>query len=103
MKPCSIWIALLMLASCESSNYAPPVNQSMAKFGAKQDIDLATLQKGRALFVHRCIECHALPIVWHYRKDDWPEIVDSMSQRSSLKPHERDALVAYILAVRAQP
>ena len=66
------------------------------------DVDVATLQKGRMLLVHRCIECHTLPPLWHYKIDDWPEIVDSMSHRASLKPQERDAIIAYILAVRSQ-
>jgi hypothetical protein len=65
-----------------------------------QHPDLATLREGRTLFVHRCIECHSLPVLWHYTTEDWPEIVDSMSHRASLKPPERQAIVVYILAVR---
>ena len=54
------------------------------------------------LLASRCIECHTLPVVWHYNASEWPEIVDSMSHRAHLKPAERDAIVAYILAVRGQ-
>src|SRR5258707_15041965 len=53
--------------------------------------DIARLSEGRTLFVHRCIECHTLPAVWHYRADEWPGIVSSMSHRASLKPAEREA------------
>ena len=53
------------------------------------------------LFVHRCIECHTLPPIWKYSRDDWPKIVNDMSHRASLKPQEREAVIAYILAVRA--
>lgn len=84
-------------------SHAPPVVTSqMASAGERQHIDLATLREGRTLFVHRCIECHTLPPVWHYSAGDWPEVVDSMAARASLKPAERDAIVAYILALRAQ-
>jgi mono/diheme cytochrome c family protein len=65
-------------------------------------VDVATLNQGRTLFVHRCIECHTLPAIWKYSGEDWPRIVNDMSHRASLKPTERDAVVAYILAARAR-
>ena len=102
MKKLSIlWVCLL--ASCELPNYAPPaVTPQMAGARKGQHRDLATLREGRTLFAYRCIECHTLPVVWHYNVGDWPGIVDSMSHRASLKPAERDAIVAYILAARTQ-
>lgn len=97
----SIFVACAwLLAGCEMMNYKPPV-VSAQMVNAKHG-DLTRLQEGRTLFAHRCIECHALPVVWYYNKSDWPGLVDSMSGRASLKPSERDAIVAYILATRAQ-
>jgi hypothetical protein len=101
MKKASIFVVLAcLLVSCESTNYAPPVTLQMATARKGQHVDLAILREGRTLFVHRCIECHTLPMLWRYSTEDWPDIVDSMSRRASLKPAERDAIVAYILAVR---
>lgn len=97
-----LFIAALILASCESTNYVPPVTPQMAASSSRrQDVDLVKLREGRTLFVHRCIECHTLPAIWRYGTQDWPEIVNSMSHRASLKPAEREAVIAYILAVRA--
>lgn len=97
-----LFIAALILVSCESTNYVPPVTPQMAaRSSPRQDVDLLKLREGRTLFVHRCIECHTLPAVWRYGAQDWPEIVNSMSHRASLKPAEREAVIAYILAVRA--
>ena len=90
------------LASCELTNYVPPVAFHTATARKGQHVDLAMLSQGRTLLAHRCIECHTLPPLWHYRTEDWPEIVNSMSHRASLKPAEREAIVAYILAVRSQ-
>jgi hypothetical protein len=90
------------LVACESINYMPPVTPQMATATKGSPVDVAVLQKGRRLLVHRCIECHTLPPLWHYKTEDWPEIVNSMSHRASLKPADRDAIVAYILAVRSQ-
>ena len=96
----SVLIAFLFLFGCQSmTNYVPPVTSEMA---TTEKLDLRTLRQGRLLFSHRCIECHALPPLWHYSREDWPEIVNSMSDRASLKPAERKAIVAYILALRAQ-
>jgi hypothetical protein len=92
------------LADCQSTNFAPPpVTPQMAAVVRKQQqVDLATLQAGRTLFVSRCIECHTLPLLSRYDAVAWPWLVGDMAARASLKPAEREALVAYILAARAQ-
>ena len=89
------------LLACESVNYVPPVTQQMAAARKGRRVDVAILREGRMLLVHRCIECHTLPPLWHYSAEEWPKIVNTMSHRASLKPAERDAVVAYIIAVRA--
>lgn len=102
MKKVSIFVVLAyLLLGCESINYLPPVTSQMATPRKGQHVDLAMLREGRMLFVHRCIECHTLPVLWRYSTEDWPKIVDSMSHRASLKPAEREAIVAYILAARS--
>jgi hypothetical protein len=104
-------IALSFFNGCETSNYVPPVTPQMvtaiSRNGTHVDpstslrTSVAELREGRALFVHRCIECHTLPALWRYTPNDWAQIVNSMSHRASLKPAERGAVIAYILAVRA--
>ena len=102
MKSRSIVLILLAcLMACESVNYVPPVTAQMATASKGQHVDLVTLREGRRLLVHRCIECHTLPPLWHYAVEDWTNIVNSMAHRASLKPAEREAIVAYILAVRS--
>jgi hypothetical protein len=93
--------AVACLLACESANYVPPVTPQMAAATKGRYADVGTLREGRRLLVRRCIECHTLPPLWHYRTEDWPNIVNSMSHRATLKPAERDAIVAYILAVRS--
>ena len=86
-------LACLLFASCETSNYAPAVRSTSR--------DVSQLELGRMLFVRRCIECHTLPPIWKYSREDWPGIVNDMSHRASLKRADRAAVIAYILAVRA--
>ena len=103
MKKLSILLILLAcLVACESVNYVPLVTPQMATATNKRNVDVATLREGRRLLVHRCIECHTLPPLWHYAVEDWPNIINSMAHRASLKPAERDAIIAYILAVRSR-
>jgi mono/diheme cytochrome c family protein len=92
-----------IISGCETTNYVPLITPQMAKATSEKGthVDPAELREGRRLFVHRCIECHTLPAIWHYTPKDWTEIVNSMAHRASLKPAERDAVIAYILAVRA--
>ena len=84
---------ICVFLGCETANYAPIVT-------APRESETAKLQRGRQLFVHRCIECHTLPPIWKYSREDWPKIVNDMSHRASLKPNEREAVIAYILAAR---
>jgi hypothetical protein len=95
-------VVVACLVACESINYVPPVTPQMSAAIKGRPVNVALLQKGRTLLVHRCIECHTLPPLWHYKTEDWPEIVNSMAHRASLRPAEQNAVVAYILAVRSK-
>jgi hypothetical protein len=101
-KTLGLLVVVACLVACESVNYVPTATPQMAAATKGRAVNVALLQKGRTLLVHRCIECHTLPPLWHYKTEDWPEIVNSMAHRASLKPADRDAIVAYILAVRSQ-
>ena len=87
-------LVCLAFVGCETANYAPFIRSTSH--------NAAQLQRGRSLFVHRCIECHTLPPIWKYSREDWPKIVNDMSHRASLKPADREAVIAYILAVRTE-
>jgi hypothetical protein len=105
MKRTSIFIAVFvpLFVSCESTRFAPPaVSSQMATARKGAPVNLATLEEGRQLFVHRCIECHTLPVVARYDAVAWPWLINDMSARANLRPAEREALMAYILAVRAE-
>jgi mono/diheme cytochrome c family protein len=82
-----------LFVGCETANYAPVV-------AVPRKSEATKLQRGRTLFVHRCIECHTLPAIWRYSREDWPKIVDDMSPRASLTSTDREAVIAYILAAR---
>jgi mono/diheme cytochrome c family protein len=103
LVPAIILSVVVLLVSCQSSfnNFPPPVAENMTRTGGA----FATVDKldhGRRIFASRCIECHVLPPISHYPADRWPKIVNWMGPRASLKPDEREAMLAYILAARKQ-
>jgi mono/diheme cytochrome c family protein len=93
--------AFVLLTGCQSGNDTVPLITAAAARHSGQSA--ATLREGRFLFVRRCIECHALPVVSHRRAEDWPNVVARMSARADLKPAERDAIVAYLVTLRQLP
>lgn len=97
-------ICLVAFNSCGTTSVVPPVTRELAQKSATGPtrVDLATLREGRTVFVSRCIECHTLPAVSSHSAQEWPRLIDEMAGRANLKPAEREAVLAYILAVHAQ-
>jgi cytochrome c5 len=95
---------LLHFGGCQNADLRPPPKAAdLAVTGKRQHVDVAVLSQGRNVFVSRCTECHTLPAISRHTPAAWPGLVDSMSGRARLKSAEHDALIAYILAARAQP
>jgi mono/diheme cytochrome c family protein len=94
---CLVFIAFILLTGCQTGNETVPLITGEAARQSGQSA--STLREGRSLFVRRCIECHALPVVSRHRLEVWPAIVAGMSARADLKPAEREAITAYIVAL----
>jgi mono/diheme cytochrome c family protein len=89
------------LVGCSSST-PPEVTPEMVRAGTSGSRTFVQLQHGRTLFASRCIECHTLPAIAMHTQSEWPRLVNLMADRANLKPDERDTVLAYILAARAQ-
>jgi mono/diheme cytochrome c family protein len=99
----TITLGLLGIFGCQTASNGPaPVTAKMIRESTIRHASESTLREGRRLFVSRCIECHTLPVVSQHSAAAWPHLVDEMASRADLKSTERDAIVAYILAARAQ-
>ena len=91
-------LIVLFIVSC--ANFAPPPEVSPALISnARSDhVDAGQLQNGRRLFTSRCLECHTLPPVAKYSRNEWPHLVSRMSGRANLSAGEQAAIVAYLRA-----
>lgn len=98
-------LGAVFFAGCQSnlSSSAPPVTASLLRASAHRQGDARILSAGRALFLNRCIQCHALPEVAQFNAARVTTIVATMSGRANLSPEQHDAVLKYLLTVRAQP
>ncbi len=94
---------LVAVTACTDLDFAPPaVTQELARTSGNKGVTVGQLEAGRRFFVSRCIECHTLPVASRFTESEWPCIVYEMGNRAALKPTEREAVLAYILAIRGQ-
>jgi mono/diheme cytochrome c family protein len=97
------FVLIALVAGCQTSSPFAPAMVDARVIRAAGHANAKTLRAGRDLFTSRCIECHTLPAISRYPASAWPSLVDKMAKRADLKTSERDAIVAYIVAVRKTP
>jgi cytochrome c5 len=95
---------ITLIAGCEStSSSAPAISPAIVDAAAKRHVGAAQLAEGRTLYTTRCIACHTVPPIAEHSAEQWPRIIYEMAKRSGLSAAERDAVLAFVLAARAQP
>jgi len=101
----SVVSALITLFIVSCANFAPPpaVSPALISNARSDHADAGQLQNGRRLFVSRCLECHTLPPVTRYTREQWPHLVSRMSGRANLSAGEQAAIVAYLRAASLTP
>lgn len=91
------WVA----SSCETNpRTAFPTAQTIARSSAAGGSDFATLTQGRKVFTTSCTECHVARPIAGYSVAQWRHNVSVMAPRARLKPADRAALEAYLVAAR---
>jgi hypothetical protein len=89
----------LFLPGCAFDQFTPPpVSPALIANSRHDHADAPTLSHGRTLFVSRCLECHTLPPVTKYSRDEWPYLVSRMSNRANLSASDQSAIIAYLRA-----
>jgi hypothetical protein len=102
---CSRWagqvasaLIALFIVSCASFAPPPEVSPALISNARLDHVDAEQLQNGRRLFVSHCLECHTLPPVTKYNREQWPHLVSRMSGRANLSATEKATIVAYLRA-----
>jgi cytochrome c5 len=93
-------LILLTVQGCTLRISAPAVSPAVVAAGASSDASVDQLNQGRSLFMARCIECHALPVVGAHSVARWRKVLPKMAPRARLQPNEEEAVLAYLVAAR---
>lgn len=90
---------VLALGSCETNpEIAFPTAQAVAFRGGA---GVATLARGRKIYTTSCTECHVARPIAQRSVEQWRLILGVMAPRARLKPDDRAAVEAYLVAARA--
>ena len=92
--------ALGLIGCGTNSQNAYPTAQTLANSGAAHGADEATLATGRKIFTTTCTECHVARSMAQFSIAQWRHILNEMAPRAGLKPSDRAALEAYLVAAR---
>lgn len=94
----------LFLAGCATSSLTlPPVSPALFVHGGANHASAQQLNDGRKLFASRCIDCHTLPPVGKFTRDEWPILVRQMSVRADLTAGEEQSIIAYLRVASSMP
>jgi cytochrome c5 len=66
---------------------------------ARSGVALAELQQGRSLVAAKCTGCHRTPQPTEHRSDEWPRMIDEMSQRAQVDGSQRQAIRDYLVTM----
>src|SRR5215510_4780966 len=100
-------LALLLFAAaasaCASGSIPHPTPADVTR--AQQewpDASVASLERGRDLYVARCSSCHPLHRPAEYPPARWNELVTKMGPRAKLSEEEREQILRYLATVRGE-
>lgn len=94
-------LATFAVGGCKSGTAATfPTAAKIARTGPAQQSDMGTLEAGRRIYTTTCTECHVARPVAHSSTKQWRHRVDIMAPRAGLKPADKAAVEAYLVAAR---
>jgi hypothetical protein len=109
MKPMFVSGALLALgasAGCfpKAAAVPPPLSAEGVTWASTRwpGTSAGTLAAGREHFVAKCNGCHSYPDLVAIPEARWPDIVQRMAHKAGLAEVEREAVLRFVVAARAE-
>ena len=84
-----LMVAVVFIA-CKSVLYVP------SEANVAKNADIASLQKGRELYINKCASCHTLYAPEKFNKTEWNKWVDKMAPKAKLTEEEKVLVKAYV-------
>jgi hypothetical protein len=92
----AVYLSLAVLAAA-CSGKMPPL--ATALDAQRANVELASLQNGREVYIQKCKGCHGLPMPTDYTPAEWPKKVGEMAERSKLDEAQRRAIEQYLIVM----
>lgn len=93
------FLPVSVLAGCLATSQPPAPDAMMA---AASGEELATLTRGHGVYMSQCTRCHEAKMPSAVSGEDWHIVVPGMAWNASISEADEKAVLAYILAVRAE-
>ena len=89
----------LGFTGCANRPTLMPTDMQLASLGElPQGTCADSLQRGRALAVTQCANCHRFYFPYEYRPSDWPGLVHDMGRRALLTSRQTEDVSRYMVA-----
>lgn len=93
----------VVLAPKSLDGIYPPGNEELVAIQLQdKDVTLEKLNMGHILYTQSaCIACHKTQSIYKYNVQKWGYIISDMAYRAGLTPTQKDAVLKYVLAIKA--
>lgn len=91
-----------LVAKPANGIYEPGAEELKAIQARHSDVTLDKLKQGYILYAYSaCISCHPAQNIYVYDEMKWQMIINDMAYRAKLAPEQTDAVLKYVLAIKA--
>lgn len=91
-----------VIAKPANGIYEPGTEELKAIQAQHSDVTLDKLKQGYVLYAQSaCISCHPAQNIYNYDEFKWNMIINDMAYRAKLAPEQKDAVLKYVLAIKA--
>ncbi len=98
-KLAAVLVALAAALACSAALRHPTDQDARAAAAQWPGTSAADLERGRRLYVRRCSGCHTLYLPAAYPPEDWPALVEAMSDKARLDPAERTDVTRFVVTL----
>ncbi len=98
-KLAAVLVALAAALACSAALRHPTDQDARAAASQWPGTSAADLERGRRLYVRRCSGCHNLYLPSAYPAEDWPALVDSMSERARLTSAQQADVTRFVVTL----
>ena len=90
--------ALVTVIGCATINeLAPPVGELTLREGQTMGVLPANLERGRTIYITKCVQCHTPEPVTGYSEPQWRKTLPRMSHEAMLTAQETSDVRDYVM------